>query len=66
MERLKSKGYSVDQIYDFSVVEKLSKKMGKDYVTPIMSPKFHDFIRETAYLLFLREGKRGWKRRCPL
>lgn len=58
VERLKSKGYTVDQICDFSLVEKLSAKMGKDYITPIMSPKFHDFTRETAYWLFLREGEK--------
>lgn len=56
LERLKARGFEVEQSADFTRVTAQIAGMEKNYLTPKLSPDWNDFTSESAIWLFLLRG----------
>ena len=54
-ERFRELGLRIRQFNDFSKIDDLVKEIGKPYLTPQLSPNWHEFTEETAFWLIAEE-----------
>ena len=54
-ERFRELGLTVRQSSDFSRIDAIIDEIGKPYLTPQLSPNWHEFTEETAFWLIAED-----------
>ena len=54
-ERFREVGLRIKQLNDFSRIDALIDEIGKPYLTPQLSPNWHEFTEETAFWLIAED-----------